>query len=80
MGISKNWFIEKINKFLDHDESNKMKIVDNPKMFEPDVLVEIVSGNDPIFSDYKKIIGDFYLTPIEAYTWYCGIKRLLIST
>ena len=80
MGISKNWFIEKINTFLDHDVSNKMEIVDNSRMFEPDVLVGIVSGNDPIFNDYKKIIGDFYLIPIEAYTWYCGINGLPIST
>ena len=80
MAISKNWFVEEINKFLVNDESNQMKMVDNSKMFEPDVLVGIVSGNDSIFTDYKKIIGNFYLTPIEAYTWYCEKNTLPIST
>jgi len=80
MGISKRWFVEKINKFLENDESNRMKLVDNSKMFEPDVIVGIVSGNDPIFQDYKKIIGDFYLTPIEAYEWYCEKYKIANST
>ncbi len=80
MGISKNWFIEKINTFLEFDESNKMIMGDNSRMFEPDVIVGIVSGNDTIFTDYKKIIGDFYLTPIEAYTWYCKKRGIDLST
>jgi len=28
MGINKDWFVEKINSFLEVDESNKMKMVD----------------------------------------------------
>jgi len=66
MGINKDWFIEKINSFLENDESNKMKMVDNSFIFDPDVIVGFVSGDDPIFSEYKNIIGEFYLTPIEA--------------
>ena len=70
MGIDKDWFLEKINNFLQNDESNLMKMVDSSLIFEPDVLVGFVSGNDPIFNEYKKIIGEFYLTPKEAYTWF----------
>ncbi|MHA1350994.1 MAG: 4Fe-4S double cluster binding domain-containing protein, partial [Promethearchaeota archaeon] len=66
--------------FLENDESNKMKMVDNSFIFEPDVIVGFVSGGDPIFSEYKKIIGEFYLTPIEAYSWYCERKGILLST
>jgi len=80
MGINKDWFIEKINTFLENDESNKMKMVDSSLIFEPDVIVGFVSGNDPLFSEYKNIIGEFYLTPIEAYSWYCERNGMPIST
>ncbi len=80
MGINKEWFIEKINSFLEDDDSNKMKMVDNSLIFNPDVIVAFVSGHDPIFTDYKKIIGEFYLTPIEAYSWYCEKNGIPVST
>ena len=80
MGINKDWFLEKINSFLEVDESNKMKMVDSSLIFDPDVIVGFVPGNDSIFNDYKKIIGEFYLTPIEAYTWYCEKNDIPTST
>lgn len=80
MGINKGWFLEKINNFLETDESNRMKMVDNSYFFEPDVLVGFVSGDDPIFSKYKEIIGQFYLTPEEAYSWYCEKHNFPISS
>ena len=80
MGIDKDWFVEKINSFLEVDESNKMKMVDSSLIFDPDVIVGFVSGNDPIFNDYKKIIGEFYLTPIEAFSWYCKKNGIPMST
>ena len=80
MGINKDWFVEKINSFLENDDSNKMKMVDDSFIFDPDVIVGFVSGDDPIFSEYKNIIGEFYLTPIEAYSWYCESNGIPIST
>ena len=80
MDITKEWFIEKINNFLENDEINRMKMVDGSLIFDPDVIVGFVSGNDPILSDYKKIIGEFYLTPKEAYSWYCKKNGIPIST
>ncbi|NVM36491.1 MAG: 4Fe-4S binding protein [Candidatus Lokiarchaeota archaeon] len=71
MAENKRWFIKKINKFLENDESNKMSKVDGSFIFEPNVLVGIADGNDPIYNKYKEIIGKFYLTPSEAYEWYC---------
>ena len=41
MGINKEWFIEKINSILEDDDSNKMKMVDNSLIFNPDVIVAI---------------------------------------
>ena len=80
MGTTKDWFLEKINSFLENDERNRMKRVDNSYFFEPDVLVGFVPGDDPIFSKYKEIIGEFYLTPEEAFTWYCKNNSMPLAT
>ena len=79
MTIDKKWFLEKIRGFLSEDESNKMK-VDGSLIFDPDVLVGFVSGNDQIFENYKGIIGDFHLTPPEAYKKFCEKNDITCST
>ena len=79
MEVNKKWFVEKIRSFLLEDESNKMSM-DGSLIFEPDVLVGFVSGNDPIFEEYKRIIGKFHLTPVEAFAAYCKKNNLECST
>jgi len=76
MDVNKEWFINKINGFLEDDECNKMSKLDRSFIFEPDILVGIVDGNDAIYTRYKKIIGEFHLTPSEAYEWYCKKKDI----
>ncbi|MFW9942020.1 MAG: 4Fe-4S binding protein [Candidatus Thorarchaeota archaeon] len=66
--LNKEWFINKINSFLREDESNRMTGVDGILIWEPDVIVGFCSGDDPIFEYYKKVIGPFHLTPLEAYS------------
>ena len=73
--LNKEWFINKINTFLLKDESNVMAGVDGILMFEPDILVGFCSGNDPIFEEYKRVVGPFHLTPFEAYTKYCNLNQ-----
>ena len=72
MTIDKKWFQDKIEKFLLEDEENIMK-VDGSLIWDPSppILVGFCDGNDPIFEEYKEIIGNFHLTPAEAYTIYC---------
>jgi epoxyqueuosine reductase len=77
--IDKTWFLEKIKKFLSEDDSNKIK-VDGSLIYDPEVLVGFVSGNDPIFEKYKDIIGSFHLTPAEAYSKYCERNKISCST
>lgn len=77
MVISREWFIEKINFFLKNDQSNKMSGVDGSYIFEPDVSVGIAAGDDPLFQKYKEIIGNFHLTPKEAFSWYCSKNGIL---
>jgi epoxyqueuosine reductase len=48
-----------------------------------DPLVGFADGDDPIFKEYKTVIGDFHLTPREALEMYidangCGDKAELI--
>jgi epoxyqueuosine reductase len=48
------------NRFLDFP--------DDPIWDEP--LIGIAAGSDPLFQDYKKIIGEHHLTPREIIDWY----------
>ena len=81
MTIDKKWFQDKIEKFLLEDISNIMQ-VDGSFIFDPTppILVGFCDGNDPIFEEYKEIIGSFHLTPAEAYTKYCEKKKMTCST
>ena len=72
--LNKEWFIKKINSFLKEDESNKMTGVDGILFWEPDVIVGICSGDDPIFEYYKKVVGPFHLTPTEAYSKHFSVE------
>lgn len=72
--LDKEWFINKINSFLREDESNRMTGVDGTFFWEPNVIVGICSGDDPIFEYYKKVVGPFHLTPAEAYSKYFSVE------
>lgn len=76
MVIDKDWFTRKINDFLRNDVSNKMVGVDSSFIFEPNTVVGFSSGKDPIFDEYKEIIGQFHLTPKEAFRKFCEINNL----
>ncbi len=81
MVIDKKWFKERILAFLSEDENNKMSKIDGIFIFDPEnFLVGFASGNDPIFEDYKEIIGSFHLTPVEAYTKFCEKNNITCST
>ena len=79
MTLDKTWFLNKINSFLSDDISNKMTHVDGSFMFRPEALVGFASGDDPIFEDYKKIIGKFHLTPNEAFKWHYSERGITES-
>ncbi|MHA2392835.1 MAG: 4Fe-4S binding protein [Promethearchaeota archaeon] len=76
MEIDKQWFTDKINNFLSSDESNKMNRVDGSLIFMPNTIVGFVSGFDPIFKEYKEIIGNFHLTPGEVFSIYCKHNKI----
>ncbi|MCX5997905.1 MAG: epoxyqueuosine reductase [Chloroflexi bacterium] len=67
--LDEKWFRETIEQKVENHPMNAMeypfageKIFDQP-------LVSFVRGDDPIFLEYKKIIGPHHLTPGEWMAW-----------
>lgn len=59
-------FIEQaIGKFVDESSSNRRK-VDGGRYFDSP-LVGFASANDPLFKQYKKIIGRFHFSPQDIF-------------
>ena len=53
-----------VRKFLEESELNRRSPLDRGVYME-EPLVGFASGNDPLFHEYKTIIGSFHLTPRE---------------
>ena len=59
-------FLDKaIKDYVATSPANRFKSFDGGYIFD-EPLVGFADGDDDIFQDYKKIIGDFHLTPREA--------------
>lgn len=68
----KQLIIDEIRRFVKEDRRNYFPDSDQPYFEEP--LVGFVSANDPLFLQYKTIIGDFHLTPQEIIDQSVGSK------
>jgi epoxyqueuosine reductase QueG len=67
-------FIERvIAKFVQESPANRRK-VDRGKYWQTP-LVGFASGEDPLFSRYKKIIGEFHFTPQEIFELTFGGRK-----
>lgn len=65
-GIDQAWIEDFIARFVKDDSGNSMgEKFPGEKIYQGS-LVGFASGNDPLFDEYKKIIGPFHLTPAEA--------------
>jgi epoxyqueuosine reductase len=61
-----NISIERIIKELVRTHPlNRLTSIDGGPIFD-EPLTGFADGRDPLFQDYKRIIGDYYLTPVEA--------------
>ena len=67
--LNEEWFLRTIkDKILHHPESGmEYPFYDEPIFDEP--LVGFVRGNDPIFDQFKEIIGPHHFTPWEIMKW-----------
>lgn len=68
--IIKEWIIDSINCFVSKSEQNKMSSTDIPYYEQP--LVKFASARDPLFEEYKQIIGPFHFTPKEVFEMKFG--------
>lgn len=59
------WIKHLIEDFIDSPE-NTMENSANDRVFDKPI-VGFARGNDPIFEEFKRDIGSFYLTPLEAF-------------
>jgi len=57
--------IDSIRNFVAESSGNRLGDSDNRYYDEP--LVRFADANDKLFKDYKEIVGQFHLTPHEAY-------------
>jgi len=69
MPPDEEWFIKTITDKILHHPENGMEypFSDEPIFDAP--LVGFVRGNDPIFNQYKEIIGPHHFTPFEIMKW-----------
>jgi epoxyqueuosine reductase QueG len=67
--FTEQWFIETIkDKVANHPENAMEYPFYGERIFE-DPIVGFVRGNDPIFQEFKNIIGPHHFTPEEIIAW-----------
>jgi epoxyqueuosine reductase QueG len=54
-----------VKKYVVEGENNWLSEIDGRCFEEP--IVQFASADDPLFKEYKKIIGEYHLTPQEAF-------------
>ena len=54
-----------VERFARESPANRLHEIDNSRIFETP-LVGFADGDDPLFQEYKSIIGPFHLTPRQA--------------
>lgn len=61
---------EEIRRFVLESPDNRFPDSDRPYFDEP--LVGFAAADDPLFSEFKKVIGQFHMTPAEIMHNACG--------
>ncbi len=57
--------VEAIKSYVAESPLNRLSKIDNTPIFE-EPLVGFADGDDPLFDQYKKVVGEFHLTPRQA--------------
>lgn len=70
----KDYLINKITEFVMDNGNSYFDFLDGNAYREP--LVKFASAKDPMFDDFKQIIGKFHLTPTELYEGIYGKNSL----
>ncbi len=62
---------DEIKRFIDENPANRFPVGEERYFDEP--LVGFAAADDPLFADYKGIIGSFHLTPNELLAGACSV-------
>src|SRR3989304_9565825 len=65
MNELQQFLVEAIKKYVAESPLNSLKDIDGSPMWE-EPLVGFADGDDPLFDQYKTVVGEFHLTPPEA--------------
>ncbi|WP_211289617.1 hypothetical protein SPSIL_036370 [Sporomusa silvacetica DSM 10669] len=66
---NETWFIDTINEKVTNHPANKMEYpFEEEKIFD-EPIIGFAKGSDPIFLEYKSIIGPHHFTPEEIIRW-----------
>jgi len=68
-GIDQAWFEAFIQNFIKTDPGNALEQKFAGEPIYKAALIGFVKGNDPLYEQYKKIIGPFHHTPAEVIDW-----------
>ena len=60
----RDWVINIINDYC-HGKENNLNDSSGEAAWDPP-LIGFANGADPIFDQYKEVVGPFHLTPLEA--------------
>jgi hypothetical protein len=66
----KKLIIDSINQFVNESEFNRIINTNLPYYDQP--LVKFAAARDPLFEEYKQLIGQFHLTPREVFEMEYG--------
>ena len=66
--------VDEIARFVTESSANRLPDSSSPYFDTP--LTGFSAANDPLFTSYKKIIGDFHLTPAELFNGEFGEQSL----
>ncbi|MFH1486244.1 MAG: epoxyqueuosine reductase [Chloroflexota bacterium] len=67
-----------IKKVAADSPENRLTLIDNSTIFD-EPLVAFADGDDPLFTEYKTIIGQFHMTPREVFESATGKKPAKLS-
>jgi len=67
--FDEQWFRKTIEEKVASHSANKLEFPFPGESIFEQPLIGFVRGDDPIFAEYKKIIGPFHFTPEEIMAW-----------
>lgn len=71
-GLDEHWFVNEITRKVATHPDNSMEYPFSGEPLFDEPLVGFVRGDDPLFEEFKRIIGPHHFTPWEIMAWQAG--------